>query len=37
MAEMIATGHLPELIQPFGLSSFREDRLVPDASSAGTL
>ncbi len=36
MAELIATGRTPELIAPFGLSRFREDRMVPDAASAGT-
>jgi sarcosine oxidase, subunit beta len=36
MAEWIATGRMPELIAPFGLSRFREDRMVPDAASAGT-
>jgi sarcosine oxidase, subunit beta len=36
MAELVATGRVPELIQPFGLSRFREDRMVPDAASAGT-
>ena len=36
VAELIATGSMPELIAPFGLSRFREDRMVPDAASAGT-
>ncbi|MCI0634683.1 MAG: FAD-dependent oxidoreductase [Actinobacteria bacterium] len=36
MAELIATGRTPELIRPFGLSRFRDDRMVPDAASAGT-
>jgi sarcosine oxidase subunit beta len=36
MAETIATGRMPELIRPFTLSRFREDRMVPDAASAGT-
>ncbi|HEY7659977.1 MAG TPA: FAD-dependent oxidoreductase [Actinomycetota bacterium] len=36
MAELIATGQVPELIRPFALSRFREDRMVPDAASAGT-
>ncbi len=36
MAELIATGRTPELIRPFGLSRFRQDRMVPDAASAGT-
>jgi sarcosine oxidase subunit beta len=36
MAELLATGRIPELIRPFGLARFREDRMVPDAASAGT-
>lgn len=36
MAELIATGRTPELIEPFALSRFRSDRMVPDAASAGT-
>ena len=36
MAELIATGRTPELIRPFAPSRFREDRMVPDAASAGT-
>jgi sarcosine oxidase subunit beta len=36
MAELIATGQVPELIRPFALSRFRKDRMVPDAASAGT-
>lgn len=36
MAEYIATDRIPELIAPFALSRFREDRMVPDAASAGT-
>jgi len=36
MAELIATGRTPELIAPFGATRFREDRMVPDAASAGT-
>ena len=36
MAELIATGHTPHLIAPFSPSRFREDRMVPDAASAGT-
>jgi sarcosine oxidase subunit beta len=36
MAEQIATGRTPELIEPFALSRFRHDRMVPDAASAGT-
>jgi sarcosine oxidase subunit beta len=36
MAEYLATGSVPDLIAPFILSRFREDRMVPDAASAGT-
>jgi len=36
MAELIATGRTPPLIAPFTPTRFREDRMVPDASSAGT-
>jgi sarcosine oxidase subunit beta len=36
MAEYVATDRLPELIAPFALSRFRDDRMVPDAASAGT-
>jgi sarcosine oxidase subunit beta len=36
MADHVATGRVPELIAPFALSRFREDRMVPDAASAGT-
>jgi sarcosine oxidase subunit beta len=36
MAELLATGRIPELIRPFGLTRFRADRMVPDAASAGT-
>jgi sarcosine oxidase, subunit beta len=36
MAEAIVTGRSPELIEPFALSRFRLDRMVPDAASAGT-
>ena len=36
MAEYVATGRVPDLIAPFGLTRFREDRMVPDAASAGT-
>jgi sarcosine oxidase subunit beta len=36
MAEYLATGSIPDLIAPFVLSRFREDRMVPDAASAGT-
>jgi sarcosine oxidase, subunit beta len=36
MAEYVATGRVPDLIAPFGLERFRDDRMVPDAASAGT-
>ena len=36
VAEYVSTGRVPALIAPFGLSRFREDRMVPDAASAGT-
>jgi sarcosine oxidase subunit beta len=36
MAERIATGRTPELMAPFAPDRFRADRMVPDASSAGT-
>ncbi len=36
MAELIATGRTPALIEPFAPSRFRGDRMVPDAASAGT-
>jgi sarcosine oxidase, subunit beta len=36
MAELVATGHTPELIAPFAPGRFRTDRMVPDAASAGT-
>jgi sarcosine oxidase subunit beta len=36
VAEHIATGRAPALIAPFTPSRFREDRMVPDAASAGT-
>jgi sarcosine oxidase, subunit beta len=36
MAELVATGRTPELIAPFAAARFREDRMVPDAASAGT-
>jgi sarcosine oxidase, subunit beta len=36
MAELIATGRTPELIAPFAATRFRDDRMVPDAASAGT-
>ena len=36
MAELIATERTPELIAPFSLSRFEEDRLMFDPSSTGT-
>jgi sarcosine oxidase subunit beta len=36
MAELVATGRVPGLIEPFRLERFHEDRAVPDRSSAGT-
>jgi sarcosine oxidase, subunit beta len=36
MAELIATGRIPELMAPFAPDRFRDDRMVPDAASAGT-
>jgi sarcosine oxidase subunit beta len=36
IAEYVATGRVPDLIAPFALGRFREDRMVPDAASAGT-
>ena len=36
MAELIATDRTPELIAPFALSRFREDRLMFDPGSTGT-
>ncbi|HEX5937772.1 MAG TPA: FAD-dependent oxidoreductase [Actinomycetota bacterium] len=36
VAEYVATGRVPALIAPFSLDRFREDRMVPDAASAGT-
>ena len=36
MAQLIATGETPELIAPFALSRFREDRTKADRGSAGT-
>ena len=36
MAELIATGRTPGLIAPFAATRFRQDRMVPDAASAGT-
>jgi sarcosine oxidase subunit beta len=36
MAERLATGGTPELMRPFAPDRFATDRMVPDASSAGT-
>jgi sarcosine oxidase, subunit beta len=36
MAELIATGHTPELIAPFALDRFARDRTLADRGSAGT-
>jgi sarcosine oxidase subunit beta len=36
MAELIATGRVPALIEPFALDRFRRDRAVPERASAGT-
>jgi sarcosine oxidase subunit beta len=36
MAELIATGRTPDLIAPFAPDRFENDRMVPDAASAGT-
>jgi sarcosine oxidase subunit beta len=36
MAETIATGKVPALMEPFGLGRFRRDRSVPERASAGT-
>jgi sarcosine oxidase subunit beta len=36
MAELIATGRTPAVIAPFSLERFRENRLIPERSSAGT-
>jgi sarcosine oxidase subunit beta len=36
MAEQIATDRIPELMAPFAPDRFRNDRMVPDAASAGT-
>jgi sarcosine oxidase, subunit beta len=36
LAEHVATGRVPSLIAPFSLARFRQDRMVPDAASAGT-
>jgi hypothetical protein len=34
MAELIATGRTPELIAPFSITRFREDRLVGEKAAA---
>lgn len=36
MAELIASGRTPELIAPFRLGRFADDRMLADAGSAGT-
>jgi sarcosine oxidase subunit beta len=36
MAELVATGVAPPTIAPFRIDRFRDDRAVPDRSSAGT-
>jgi sarcosine oxidase subunit beta len=36
LAEMLATGRVDPLIAPFAPDRFRNDRMVPDAASAGT-
>lgn len=36
MADMMATGRVDPLIAPFAPDRFRNDRMVPDAASAGT-
>ena len=36
MAEHIATGRVPTVMEPFLPGRFRSDRMVPDAASAGT-
>jgi sarcosine oxidase, subunit beta len=36
MAELIASGRTPALIAPFSPDRFENDRMVPDAASAGT-
>ncbi len=36
LAVAIATGRMPELIAPFAPDRFENDRMVPDAASAGT-
>ena len=36
MAELVATDTVPALIAPFRIDRFRDDRAIPDRSSAGT-
>ena len=36
IAELVATGRTPPLIEPFGLERFHEDRAVPERASSGT-
>ncbi len=36
MAELVATDRVPALIEPFRIDRFRDDRAIPDRSSAGT-
>jgi len=36
MAELIATGETPDLIEPFSLNRFADDRTKADRGSAGT-
>jgi sarcosine oxidase subunit beta len=36
MAELVATGKAPATVAPFRLDRFKDDRVVPDRSSAGT-
>ena len=36
LAELLATGRMPDLIAPFAVDRFERDRMVPDAASAGT-
>jgi hypothetical protein len=36
MSERLASGNTPKLIQPFAPDRFANDRMVPDAASAGT-
>jgi hypothetical protein len=36
MAELVATGRVPDLIAPFALDRFERDRAVSERASAGT-